>query len=269
MSGPQNTDNSGDSALKRSLSLPLITLYGLGTTVGAGIYVLVGEVASEAGMLAPVSFLVASCIVALTAFSFAELSSRYPKSAGEAVYVNEGLGIPALAVAVGFLVVFTGLVSAAAMANGFVGYLNELLELPRWLAIVLVATILGSIAAIGISQSVAIAAVITIIEIGGLLLVVWVARDALGEVPARLPELLPTADGALWGAILAGSMLAFFAFIGFEDMVNVAEEVKGVRRTLPIAIILTLGITTVLYMVIAVVTVIALPMETLAGAEAP
>ncbi len=259
----------GKATLKRSLSLPFITLYGLGTTVGAGIYVLIGEVAAEAGLFAPVSFLVASAIVALTALSFAELSSRFPKSAGEAVYVHEGLRLPALAIVIGFLVAFSGLVSAAAMANGFVGYFNELIALPRWLSIVLVVAVLGLIAAIGISQSVTIAAVITLIEVGGLIFVVWVARDTFGDIPARLPEMLPPLDGAVWGSVLAGSVLAFFAFIGFEDMVNVAEEVKGVRRTLPIAIMLTLGITTVLYMLIAVVSATALPVEVLAGAEAP
>ena len=269
MSDHRDGDKSDEASLKRSLSLPLITLYGLGTTVGAGIYVLVGEVAAEAGMFAPMSFMVASGIVALTAFSFAELSSRYPKSAGEAVYVNEGFGLPSLAVVIGFLVVFTGLVSSAAMANGFVGYFNELIALPRWLAIVLIVLVLGLVAAIGISQSVTLAAIITVIEVGGLLFVVWVARDALSALPARIPELIPPADGAVWGVIVAGSVLAFFAFIGFEDMVNVAEEVKGVRRTLPIAIIITLGITTILYMLVTVLAVLAMPIDTLSGAEAP
>lgn len=257
------------TVLRRSLSLPLITLYGLGTTVGAGIYVLLGEVASRAGMFAPVSFLTASVIIALTAFSFAELSSRYPKSAGEAVYVNAGFGWPQLAVAIGFLVVFTGLASSAAIVNGFVGYLNELIVLPRWLAIVLVVAVLGLTAAIGIFQSVTIAALITVVEVGGLVFVIWIARDAFVELPARVPEMLPPWEAGVWGAILSGSVLAFFAFIGFEDMVNVAEEVKTARRTLPVAIMLTLGITTVLYMMIATVAVVALPQDALAGSEAP
>ena len=254
--------------LKRSLSLPLITLYGLGTTIGAGIYVLVGEVAAEAGMFAPVSFAVASVIASLTAMTFAELSSRHPKSAGEAIYVNEGLGLPGVAVVVGGLVVFTGLVSAAAMANGFVGYFNELIALPRRPSIILVVGVLGVTAAIGISQSVTIAALITVVEVGGLIFVVWVARDQFGEA-SHLSAMLPPLEAAPWGGIMAGSVLAFFAFIGFEDMVNVAEEVKGVRRTLPLAIMLTLGITTVLYALVTVVAVAALPLEALSGAEAP
>ena len=110
-----------ETTLKRSLSLPLLTLYGLGTTVGAGVYVLIGEVAGVAGAWAPVSFLVACGLAAFTALSFAELSVRYPKSAGEAVYVNEGLGSARLATAVGLLVAAVGVVSAATIVNGVVG----------------------------------------------------------------------------------------------------------------------------------------------------
>ena len=104
--------------LKRALNLPLVTLYGLGTTIGGGIYVLVGKVAERAGMMAPISFVAAALLSAFTALTFAELSSRYPKSAGEAVYVKEGFNYNQLAVFVGILVILNGSVSAAALANG-------------------------------------------------------------------------------------------------------------------------------------------------------
>jgi amino acid transporter len=161
-------------ALRRSLSLPLVTLYGLGTTIGAGVYALTGEIAGLAGVYAPVAFVVASFMATFTALSFAELSSRFPRSAGEAVYVQEGLGRPRLAQGVGLLVALSGAVSAATITNGFVGYLGELVEVPRAFAILAMLVSLGLIAAWGIGQSVLLAGVLTLVEIGGLLLVIWV-----------------------------------------------------------------------------------------------
>ncbi|UCE87141.1 MAG: amino acid permease [Deltaproteobacteria bacterium] len=257
------------TTLERSLSLPLITLYGLGTTIGAGIYALVGEVAGGAGMYAPVAFLVASALAAASALSFAELSSRYPKSAGEAFYVREAFSRPALATTVGLLVVASGSVSAATIANGFVGYLRELVPVPRALALVLLIGSLGALAAWGIRESARVAGLITLIEVGGLALVAWVARDSFAELPDRLPELLPPPDAAIWSGILGASVLAFYAFLGFEDMVNVAEEVRDVRRVLPLAIVITLVLTTVIYGGIAIVAVLSVPPALLAESEAP
>ena len=225
--------------LRRTLSLPMITLYGLGTTIGGGIYVLVGTVAGRAGLYAPLSFVLAAILATFLALTFAELSSRYPKSAGEAVYVSEGLGLQSLATLVGILVVIAGIVSAAALADGFSGYFRILFAVPPWLAVIGIAAVLGLLAAWGIGQAVALAAIITVVEIGGLALVVWAGADAITTLPSRAAELLPPFSAVAWGGILSGSFLAFYAFIGFEDMVNVAEEVKDVRRTLPLAIVLT------------------------------
>ena len=254
--------------LKRSLSLPLITLYGVGTTIGAGIFVLIGKVAASAHGFAPLSFLLAAVLAGFSAFAFAELSARYPQSAGEAVYVYDGLGSRRLALAVGLLVVVAGLISSAAIANGFVGYMKQLIALPDWLILVAVVVILGLIAAWGVTDSVTLATVITLIEIGGLL-VVWAGRDSLATLPSRLPELIPPLDGVVWIGIVSGAVLAFYAFIGFEDMVNVAEEVKDVRRTLPRAIILTLVITTLLHMTVSLTAILVLPVDELAVSEAP
>ena len=121
---------AGQPTLKRSLNLPLLTLYGLGTTIGGGIYVLIGSVAGRAGMYAPFSFILAALLATFTALCFAELSSRYPKSAGEAVYIREGLNIKSLSIAVGFLVIGNGVISSAAMANGFAGYFQTVIDLP-------------------------------------------------------------------------------------------------------------------------------------------
>ena len=170
-------------SLKRSLNLPLLTLYGLGTTIGAGIYVLVGKVAGSAGPHAPIAFLIAGALVAFTAFSFAELSSRLPRSAGEAVYVHEGFGSQRLALVVALLVILAGLISCATISRGFVGYLQELMDLPGWLGIVLFIVVLAAIAAWGITESVALAGLITLIEAAGLIFVVWSGRESLTTLP--------------------------------------------------------------------------------------
>jgi len=255
--------------LKRSLSLPMITLYGLGTTIGAGIYVLIGKVAGSAGMYAPVSFVVASLLAGLTVFSFAEFASRLPKSAGEAIYVHAAFPTKWLALLVGLGVMFSGLTSSAAIAHGFVGYLHEFVDAPDWLAIVLLACALGIVAAWGITESVTIAVVATVIEIGGLLVAIWAGFDSLADLPARLPELLPPFETSAWSGILIGSVLAFYAFIGFEDMVNVAEEVKDVRRNLPRAIIITLIVTTAFYFALSLIAVLSLPLDELSASKAP
>jgi len=255
--------------LKRALNLAFLTLYGLGTILGAGIYVLVGKVAGIAGLYAPVAFLAAAVIAAVTAFSYAELASRLPKSAGEAVYVQEGFGARPLSIAVGLLLVVAGLVSSATLANGFVGYLEVFVEWPAWLVITLLVAGVGGLATWGIAESAIAAAAATLIEIAGLVLIVAVSTDSLATFPARWPALLPPLEAATWTSIAAGAFLAFYAFIGFEDMVNVAEEVKEPRRTLPQAIILAMAISTVLYLLVATAAVLALPLTELASADAP
>lgn len=255
--------------LKRALSLGPITYYGLGTILGAGIYVLVGKVAGYAGLYAPVSFLVAGLIAAFTAFSYAELAARYPQSAGEAVYVYEGLRTRFLAVLVGSLIALSGVVSCATLVSGFVGYLDVFVVLPRALVVPGVLILLWGLAAWGITESVRAASVITLIEIGGLLLIIAISAAGFASLPARLPELLPPLGTEAWKGIFLGAFLAFYAFLGFEDMVNVAEEVKDPRRTLPRAILLALAIATLLYLLVALAAVLTLPQATLAGSSAP
>ena len=255
--------------LKRGLSLPLITLYGVGTTVGAGIYVLIGKIAGQAGSQAPFSFLLAAIIAAFSVFAFAELSSRLPKSAGEAIYLYKAFASPPLSLCVGLMVAMAGLVSAAAISRGFIGYLDIFLVVPDAATITILVVMLGALAAWGIMQSVWIAAFATVIEVGGLLLIIWGGRGAFLESSVPWSALAPGLDGALWAGTISGALLAFYAFIGFEDMVNVAEEVTDARRTLPKAIILTLIITTVCYLALAVIAVRAIPIEQLAAADAP
>ncbi len=265
--GPQ--ENREGVRLKRALSLPHIVLYGLGTTLGAGIYVLIGEVAAVTGMFAPVSFVIASLLAAVSALSFAELSGRFPQSAGEAVYVFKALGNRTMATGVGLLVVVAGIVSSAAIVNGFVGYLNEFVEVPRWLAIAALVVGFGALAAWGVMESVSAAALFTVVEIAGLLLVIWVARDAYPDLATRWPAIVPDWSGAHAIAILSGAVLAFYAFIGFEDMVNVAEEVKDVSRNLPRAIVITLIVTTIIYIALSLAATLTVAPADLAAHDAP
>lgn len=255
--------------LRRSLSLSMMTFYGLGTIIGAGIYVLVGKVAGEAGHFTPAAFFVAALLAAFTAFSYAELVSRYPRSAGEAMYVERAFNWPALARLVGLMIIIVGVVSTATLANGFVGYLGRFVELPAWLTISVLIIGLGVIAACGIKASVGFAALLTVIEIAGLMIVLWAARDVVFNLPVHMDTLVPDANALTWQGVLIGAFIAFYAFVGFEDMVNVAEEVKDASRTVPIAIVLVLIITSVLYVLIAMTAVAGLPLEQLAGSEAP
>jgi len=249
--------------------LPLLTLYGLGTILGAGIYVLIGEVAASAGTAAPSAFVLASVIAGFTALSYAELASRVPKSAGEAAYVDVAFQRHLLSRAVGWAVIITGIVSAATMSRGFVGYLNVFLDLPTPLVIVGVVCALGALAGWGISQSLFAAASITVLEIGGLVFVVAVAGDSFAALPTAWPTLLPDANMTALSGIMMGAFLAFYAFIGFEDIVNVAEEVQSPQSTLPRAIILSLVISAVLYFLVSTVAVLSTPIEALADNDAP
>jgi len=253
--------------LKRSLSLPVITFYGLGTIVGAGIYVLIGKVAGLAGDKLAFAFVVAGIIAAFSALSYAEMASRFPRSAGEALYVEKAFGSARLARLVGWLVVLTGIVSAATIANGFTGYLALFLTMPAPLAITLLVLLLGGIAAWGIKQSALVVVAVTLAEIGGLLYVTSAGIGAPEARPIGVALALPL-SGEIIGISL-GAFLAFFAFIGFEDMVNLVEEVKNPRRVLPIAILLAITIAVLLYISVALVALYALPAEALAASDAP
>jgi len=255
--------------LKRGLSLWLLVFYGLGNILGAGIYVLVGKVAASAGLFAPAAFFVASLVAAFTALSYAELVARYPLSAGEAVYVQKGLGLPALSVVVGLLIVSMGAVSAATIARGFVGYLDILIDVPDAVAITLLVLVLGMTATWGIVESVSIAALVTLVELLGLAMVLAVAGGNLFTIPERLSELIPPMDLVIWQGILFGAFLAFYAFVGFEDMVNVAEEVRNPVRNVPLAILIALGVTTLLYAAVSLTAVLTVAPQQLAASDAP
>ncbi|MGZ5872832.1 MAG: APC family permease [Bradyrhizobium sp.] len=254
--------------LRRRLGLALLVLYGTGITVGAGIYVLIGAVAGHAGVYAPWSFVVAAAVMALTVASYAELSTRYPVSAGEAAYVRAAFQSRALATAVGLLTVATGVVSSATVTLGSAGYIQQFIDLPQGLIVVIVTVLLGTIAAWGILESVALASLFTVIEVGGLVTVIVAGIYADLPLAATIARLPPLNTMALSG-IGFGSLLAFFAFIGFEDLANVVEESKVPHRDIPRAMVLTLFISTILYVLVAAVAVSAGPIERLSSSAAP
>jgi len=261
--------DSATTELNRRITLPLLWLYGLGTILGAGIYVLVGEVAGKAGMQAPWAFLIAAVIACFSAFSYAEFSSRLPLSAGEAVYVSKAFARPWLAATVGLSVAFSGIVSAATILHGFLGYLSFFVEVPEGLGILVLVVLLGGLAAWGIGQSVLVASLITLVEMSGLCFVIFCGAGFLAEIPAQWQTLRPSLDTSAVAGTLGGAFLAFFAFLGFEDMVNEAEEVVEPRRTVPLGILLALGTGTFLYMLVALVAVLAVEPVRLQASSAP
>jgi APA family basic amino acid/polyamine antiporter len=264
---PPHTDNK--PTLQRRLSLPLLVLYGLGVTVGAGIYVLVGATAAKAGYYAPVSFLLAAGVVAFTGFTYSELSTRFPVSAGEAAYVRDGFNSRVLAIVVGLMVAISGMVSSAAVSIGATAYLGNLIPVSPFILTILIVLVLGMTAAWGILESVVMAAIITLIEIGGLCLVIFYGFTLKPDLLSEFGRLVPPLEVGAWTGIVSAGLLAFFAFVGFEDMANVAEEVKDPGRNMPKAIIFTLVTATAIYLAVVSVVVLIVPMDVLRESAAP
>lgn len=260
-------DSRMSTQLERRLGFWLLSLYGLGNILGAGIYVLIGKVAGEAGFLAPWSFLLASIVAGFTAFTYAELSARFPVAAGEAVYLHEAFGFAPLSGAVGLLISLAGMLSAAAIARGFAGYAQVYLALPDAVLTALVIIALGALAAWGISQSVSVAAVFTLVEIAGLLAVIGLGLLHEPELSRGFDAFIHT-DVKI-NVIVVGAFLAFYAYIGFEDMVNIAEEVRDPEHTMPRAIIFALLVSTLLYAGVAFVAIALVPPDKLAMSAAP
>lgn len=255
--------------LKRSLTLTHAVLYGLGVTIGAGIYVLIGAAAARAGMHAPLAFVAAAILMGFTAASFAELATRMPVAAGEAAYVREAFQSERLSLAVGGLVIVIAVVSGAAISVGSAGYIRVFIDLPEPIILTVVVLSMGVIAAWGIQESAAFAGAMTLIEVGGLLLLVFAGAFSEPDLIRRLPEILMPASSATLIGFISAAHLAVFAFIGFEAIVNVAEEMHEPKRTLPRAIFLTLALATLLYVAVVWVALVAVQPAELGASEAP
>lgn len=262
--------NPPPEQLKRILSLPLVVLYGLGITIGAGIYVLVGDTAGRAGMLAPLSFFGAALVMLFPALCFAELSGRYPFSSGAAQYVEESFGSRSVGQFIGILMISAGLVAASTISLGSVSFLNSFTSLPSWIVLIVVVVSMGLICVWGIRESVIFAGLMTVLEIGGLLAVIVGGFFSDPDLLTNIDQLMP----AEWSStviisIVQASLLAFFAFIGFEGISNIAEETIEPRKTLPKAILLTLAISTTIYVLVVSVALLTVGPEDLATQPAP
>lgn len=258
---------SNDAKLKRSLSLPLVSLYGLGNILGAGIYVLVGKVADYSGASTTLAFLIAMVTAAFTAFSYMELAGRYPVSASVSVYLHKAFGKRWLSIMIGLAMVAGGIASAAALSQGFAGYLSSFVAIPAVVASVGLLVVLGAIAIKGIGESAKTAALFTAVEVLGLLLIIWFGRSAFGQTDIGSVFTIDPAVGL--SGVVAGAFLAFYAFIGFEDMVNVAEEANNPKRTMPLAILIALVASTLLYLLVVIVSTTLVKPAELAESSAP
>jgi APA family basic amino acid/polyamine antiporter len=254
--------SSGDARrLDRVLGLGQVTASGVGIIVGAGIYVLVGEATAIAGPRVWIGFVVAAVLSALTGLSYAELASMFPKAGAEFEYSRHAYP-PWVAFLVGWIM-FTGLiVAAAAVALGFGRYAGHFVAVsPRigaWVLLGLVAVVALS----GIRRSARLTVVLSLVQVGGLVYVITIGLPHLGQVD------LLSGDGGS-GGVVAAAALVFFAFIGFDEVITLAEETRDPTRTVPRALFLALGISTVLYIGVAVAAVSVTGAEALASSERP
>lgn len=259
----------GGRQLRRAVSRRMLFFFILGDILGGGIYALVGEVGAEVGGAIWASFLVALLLAALTAASYAELATKYPRAGGAALYAKEAFRSPFVAFLVSFAVVASGVTSASALARAFGGdYLGEFVTVPVAVAALVFVGVVAVVNYVGILVSVRLNLVFTLVELTGLVLVVAIGAAALfageGE-PGRALELKEGGAPAL--AILGGAALAFYALIGFEDSVNIAEETKEPERSYPFALFAGLAAAGAIYVVVTVVASMAVPTQRLAASS--
>jgi amino acid transporter len=265
---PMSQYEAGAPSLKRTLGVWALTAYGVGDILGAGIYALVGQVAGKAGGQIWISFVVAMFTATLTGLTYAELVTRFPHSGGVATFCLKAFGRPRLAFFAGWLVLCSGVVSMSTVTRGFTNYFvaffpeATLPHWPFWLAF------LSFVAALnfwGLRQSSATNIVFTLIEASGLVLVMTVGIWYLienGPAPAAAVAPVAADQVPLFG-ILSGAVLAFFAFIGFEDMVNIAEEVEAPERIYPRAIMTAIGLCGAVYITVSLIAFYVVPFEML------
>jgi len=241
--------------LKRTLSLFEATFYGVGIIVGAGIYALLGEATNVAGNAVWISFLIGAAISAFTGLSYAELSAMYPKAAAEYVYIKKAYASKFLAFMIGWLIIFTGVVSVATVALGFSGYFASIVKnfypmsIPDNTFTISAATILiialSYISFLGIKESSRVNIVTTGIEIAGLVIIILLGLGSYGSV-----NYFEMPHG--FSGVLVASTLVFFAYIGFEDIANISEETKNPKKVLPRALMFAIVITAILYLLTSI-----------------
>jgi len=266
------TPQSGDEPeLHRSIGPTQMALYGLGSMLGAGIYGLIGKAAGQVGNAVWLSFIVALIAALLTALSYASLGSRYPRAAGAAYVTQRAYGFPLLSFMIGLALVCSGLTSIATQSRVFAVNLVELVGLGggsiAWLALGFLLVMTGIVFR-GIRESMWVNVVCTVVEASGLILVVAVGISYWGSVDYFETPPVGNDDSAIL-LVVQGAVLAFFAFIGFEDMYNVAEEVRDPRRTIPLGLITAMAAAAVLYIAVAITAVSVVSWQELAAAPGP
>ncbi|MEU3861661.1 APC family permease [Streptomyces sp. NPDC028722] len=261
----------GGPVLKQALTTPLLYFFILGDVLGAGVYVLVGQIAADVGGAVWAPLLVALVLAMLTAASYAELATKYPRAGGASHYATRAFG-PFAGFLAGFCMLAAGIVSVAALARGFAGdYLSAFVSLPVGLVAVVFLALLALLNARGIKESTRANAVATVIEVGGLVLIVvlgaWLLLRGDGD-PGRLTR-LGTADEGAATALLSGSVLAYYSFVGFETSVNVAEETRNPRRSYPRALFGALATAGAVYVLVGVAASAAVPTGRLVASSGP
>lgn len=259
-----------DGPLRRSIGRRVLLLFVVGDILGAGIYSLTGKVAGEVGGALWLPFLLAFGLAALTATAYAELVARYPLAAGAALYANRAFKRPFLTFMVAFTVMMSGITSASAAARAFGGdYLAEFVSVPTLLAAYVFLALVTVVNLVGISESVKVNVVLTLIEATGLLVIiaigVWSLATGDGE-PGRALEIDPATG---WVGVLGGTSLAFYALLGFEDSVNLAEECHEPHRDFPRALFGGLAIAAAVYLAVAFTSTMLVETEVLEESTGP
>lgn len=271
MSKTETSKVPNTAKLERHIGLIALTLYGVGDILGAGIYGLVGKAAGQMGNAIWIAFLASTLAAGLTGLSYASLGSRYPKAGGAAFVTQKAFRRGWLAYGVGLAALASGLTSMATGARVFAGYFSGLFPgLLAPLVILGFALALVAIVIRGIKESIWLNSLCTLIELGGLLIVIAVGFGFLGTVDYFNATTVSNPTGALGPSIiLSGAVLTFYSFVGFEDMLNVGEEVKNPKRNLPLGLVLSVLISSCVYVLISLVAVSVIPADILANSDQP
>ncbi|WP_411699943.1 APC family permease [Conyzicola sp.] len=277
MSSTQVQPAEKPTELKRAIGPKLLLLFIVGDILGTGIYALTGQVAAEVGGAAWLPFLVAFAVATVTAFSYLELVTKYPQAAGAALYVHKAFGIQFFSFIVCFVVMSSGITSASAASRAFavnlvagfgldVGVGTVLLIAVSFILLVMLVNFRG------VTESVMLNVVLTLVELSGLLFVILIGFWAIAGGNADFSRVVafdtPEDKGVLL-AVSTATSLAFFAMVGFEDSVNMAEETKDPSRIFPRIMLTGLGITAVIYVLVSICAVAIVPIGELAGNETP
>ena len=252
------------AVLSRNIGLFHLTMYGVGLILGAGIYVLIGEAAGLAGNALWISFILGAIVATFAGLSYSELIGLFPRAAAEYIFVKEGFRSNFIGFIIGWLTIFTSIIVAATVALGFGGYMEQLTGIPLLISALTILGVLSLVNFIGIKESAWINTIFAIVTISGLGIIIFIGFGIPIESEINYFE----NPFGVSGIILA-FVLVFFAFIGFEDIANVAEEVKRPTKTMPRGIMLSVLITTIIYILVSLASIRIVGWQQLAESSAP